>query len=64
MDDTRISETQRKYFAQRINEEFNREIALMRQQEATGIDPDFRPTWDPNVQTQAPDPIDALRGNQ
>ena len=24
----------------------------------------YRPTWDSNVQTQAPDPIDALRGNQ
>lgn len=35
--DVKISETQRKYFAQRINEEFNSKIALMRQQEARGI---------------------------
>ena len=35
--DIKISETQRKYFAQRINEEFNSKIALMRQQEAKGI---------------------------
>ncbi|MBE44272.1 MAG: hypothetical protein CMO16_03720 [Thaumarchaeota archaeon] len=26
------------------------------EQEATGIDPDYRPTWDPNVQTQT-DPV-------
>lgn len=36
--DVKISETQRKYFANRINEEFNKEIALMKQQEAKGIE--------------------------
>ena len=38
MNNDKISETQRKYFAQRINEEFNNEIALMKQQEAKGIE--------------------------
>ena len=38
MNNDKISETQRKYFARRINEEFNNEIALMKQQEAKGIE--------------------------
>ena len=38
MANDKISETQRKYFASRINEEFNREIALLKQQEAKGIE--------------------------
>ena len=38
MNNDKISETQRKYFAKRINEEFNNEIALMKQQEAKGIE--------------------------
>ena len=33
----KISESQRKYFANRINEEFNAEIRILKQQEAKNI---------------------------
>jgi len=37
MADVKISESQRKYFAKRINEEFNAQIRLIRQQEAKQV---------------------------